>query len=464
MNLPRLILADESRPGKIPAGVIIACALKEMGYRLKLFVGGVDETVLRTLEVMCGQPVTVLDPILCDGRSNFRWLFQTAGAPDCLNLVLTNLGARWTEESAFRVPKECFLLADWLECELVPIVYSDTSSVIAVRTVTEIIKQFEQRELSLINGILFRSVLNNREYQLLDREVGRQIAAFPIGSLPKMMERDQPLLTDLVSEGAKQAVFSLRSAAIQLKGMEHQLSWPVFSALAQARMKWPNQAALEEPISDSGNVNIAVIRHPALTLGGDGTEHLLKVMGCNVVDIPLEGDIEHNVPIHGVYIPHGLGYLTLQKFFGNLYLKTMMNRGSTGSSFLLAEGGSAPLLGDRIVLPPGYAGGGEVRGFGVLPYNSAYAASTFGQPQKLVARRRKLNPLISGSQEWVWGYTSQSLQFEILDEDDVCWNIGESLEQKPIALDGWSRGRVLASRMRLEPWGSPEGFRRWLEG
>ena len=464
MNLPRLILADESRPGKIPAGVIIACALKEMGYRLKLFVGGIDETVLRTLEVMCGQSVTMLDPILCDGKANFRWLFQTAASPDCINLVLTNLGARWTEESAFRVPKECFLLAEWLECELIPIVYSDTSSVIAVRSLKEIIGQFEQRDLMRIHGVLFRSVLSNREYEMIDREAGRQLSSCLIGPLPRTMERDQPLLIDIVSDEARQAVLSLRSAAIQLKGMTHQISWPVFSALAQADMKWVPQPALEEPITDAGNVNIAVIRHPALTLGGDGTEHLLRIMGCNVVDIPLSGDIQHNVPIHGVYVPHGLGYMALQKFFGNLYLKTMINRGSTGPSFLLAEGGSSPLLGDRITLPQGYGGGGDARGFGVFPYNSGYAASTFGHPQRLVAKRRRTNPLISGTEEWVWGYASQSLQFDILDEESICWNLCESPEQKPIGVDGWTKGRVLASRMRLEPWSNPEGFRRWLEG
>lgn len=464
MILPRLIIADEHRPGKVPSGVLVATILKEMGYKLRLFTGNVDEVSLRALQILCNQPVTLLDPTLCDGRSNLRWLFQEAASPDCINLVLANLGGRWSEDSPFRIPKECLLLADWLDCEMLPVIYSDTSSTITVRTVTEILNQFEQNDIRKIHSLLFRSVLSNREYELLDREVGRQVSASSIGSVPKGMERDQPLVTDMCSDGAKQAVFSIRAASMQLKGMESQVSWATLSALAQAAPSWTPQARLCEPITDSGRVNIAVVRHPCLSLGGDGTEHLLRALGCNVVDVPLEGNITHSVPIHGVYIPHGLAYMALPKFFGNLYLKTMITRGSTGKSFLLAEGGSAPILGDRIQLPSGYSGGGEGRGFGILPFDSAYKSSTFGAPSRAVAFRKRTNPLISGSQEWVWGYASAALSLEPNGAEEPCWETRETLEGKPIGTDGWCKERILAAAMRLELWSTPETFRRWLEG
>ncbi|MDR3280846.1 MAG: hypothetical protein LBT23_10070, partial [Synergistaceae bacterium] len=67
MNLPRLIIADEQRPGKIMSGVLIAAALRNMGYKLRLFLGNVDEISLRLLQLICNQPVTLLDPTLCDG-------------------------------------------------------------------------------------------------------------------------------------------------------------------------------------------------------------------------------------------------------------------------------------------------------------------------------------------------------------------------------------------------------------
>jgi len=464
LNLPRLIIADEQRPGKIMSGVLIASALRNMGYKLRLFMGGVDEISLRLLQLICNQPVTILDPTMCDGRANLRWLFQQAASPDCLNLVLTSLGGRWTEDSPFRIPKECALLAEWLESEMVPVLFSDASSTLTARTLGEVMNSLQKNNDLTVRSVLFRSVLNDREFELVDREAGRQFTMITIGSMPRNMDRDTPLLTDLFFEDASRAVFPIKAAALQLMNMDYQVSWPVFSALANLNTNWTPQPKLCQPITDSGKVNIAVIRHETLTLGGDGTEHLLRALGCNVVEVPLDGKIVHNVPIHGVYIPHGPAYMALPKFFSNIYLKTMLARASNGNSFMLAEGGSAPVLGDKIILPPGHAGGGAGRGFGILPYDSAYQSATSGVPQKSVAFRKKLNPLISGSQEWVWGYSSPSLALEPKSPDDECWETKESPEGKQSSADGWCKGRILASSMRLEPWSAPASFRRWLEG
>jgi hypothetical protein len=191
---------------------------------------------------------------------------------------------------------------------------------------------------------------------------------------------------------------------------------------------------------------------------------LIRALGCNVIEVPLDGNIIHNVPIHGVYLPHGPAYLALPKFFSNIYLKTMLNRASNGNSFVLAEGGSAPILGDRIILPPEHMEGSAGRGFGILPYDSAYRSGTPGIPQKLVAFRRKLNPLLSGFQEWMWGYSSPNLALEPKDPGNECWEMKESPEGKASGIDGWCKGRILSSSMRLEPWSSPDSFRQWLEG
>jgi cobyrinic acid a,c-diamide synthase len=463
LNLPRLIIADEQRPGKIMSGVLLASVLKNMGYKLRLFLGNVDEISLRMLQIICNQPVTLLDPTLCDSRANLRWLFQQAASPDCLNLIITSLGGKWTEESPFRIPRECPLLAEWLECEMIPVIYSDASSTLTVRTLNEVVTALRRTESVVIRSVIFRSILNDREYELVDRETGRQFTIMPIGSLPRNMDRNVPLLTDLFFDEAQKAVFPIKSASLQLMNMEYQMNWPMFGALANLNPNWTPQPKTCEPITDSGKINIAIVRHETLTLGGDGTEHLLRALGCNVVEVPLEGRILHNVPIHGVYIPHGPAYMALPKFFSNIYLKTMLKRASNGGSFMFAEGGSSPMLGDRIILPPDH-GGGMGRGFGILPYDSEYKSSTAGAPQKTVALRRKLNPLISGSQEWVWGYSSPNLGLEAKTPDGECWEMRENLDGKQSGIDGWCKGRILSSSMRLEPWSAPASFRRWLEG
>jgi cobyrinic acid a,c-diamide synthase len=449
------------------SGVLIANALKNMGYKLRLFMGNVDEVSLRLLQLTCNQPVTLLDPTLCDGKANLRWLFQQAASPDCLNLVIMALGGRWMEDSPFRIPRECALLAEWLECEMIPVFYGDASSTLTVRTLNEVLTSLKKNHGVDVHGVLFRSVLNDREYELVDREAGRSFTVISAGSIPKNIDRDAPPMTALFFGAAKQSVFPIKSAALQLMNMDFQVNWAVFSALANLNPNWTPQARLCEPITDSGKVNIAVVRHETLTLGGDGTEHLFRALGCNVVEVPLEGDIIHNVPIHGVYIPHGIGHLVLQKFFSNIYLKTMIKRASNGNSFMMAEGGSSPILGERIVLPPvdEYGASGiDARGFGIFSYDSVYRSGQAGVLQKAVATRRKLNPLISSFQECVWGYSSSNMGIESEIAGNECWEIRETPEGKPLGTDGWCKGRILASSMRIEPWSAPASFRQWLEG
>ena len=457
---PRLILADEYRSGKVPSGVLIASALQGLGYKIKLFVGDVDEATIQCLQVICNQRVTMLDPVLCGGQANLRWLFENTASPDCVNLILVNLGGRILEDAPFKVPKECVMLSEWLDCDIVPIIYSDASSTLTARSVAEAIRQLEDGGKP-VRAVLFRSIINNREYELVDREAGRQFTTFSIGSMPSIIERDAPMLTALCGDTAHQAVLPLRSAAKQLMSMNQMINWAIFSALAQAAPNWGRQPRLSEPITDSGKVNIAVVRHPALSISGDGTEHLMRVLGCNVIDVPVEGNITHNVPIHGVYLPHGLAYMALPKFFGNIYLKTMLARGSSGSSFLFAEGGSSSILGDKIVLPEGR---GEGRGFCVLPFNSAYKMPVFGNPKKMWARSRKANPLISGSKENIFGYASDGYALTQSGAEDECWQTVDAYDSQKTALDGWCNDRILATAMRLEPWSAPETFRRWLEG
>jgi cobyrinic acid a,c-diamide synthase len=356
-------------------------------------------------------------------------------------------------------------MAEHLKCDVVPIVYSDTSSTITVRTVTEIIKQFDESGAGgeCIHSVLFRSILNYREYELVDREVGRQTSIISLGSIPRSLEREHPPIADLCSGNAAQKVFPTKSAITQIKSSGQMINWGLFSALAQTGQDWKPQARLCEQITDAGKVNIAVVRNPALMLGGDGTEHLMRALGCNVVEVPLEGDVSHNVPIHGVYVPHGLTFLVLEKFFKNLYLKTMLTRGSTGNSFLLVEGGSTPILGDRIVFPPGFDDE-EGRGFNILPYDSAYKAMSMGAPRRMTAASRKANPMITGSQEILCGYLPSNISIASPDSSDECWTLRENPRGNESGTDAWCKGRALASRMRIEPWSAPESFRRWLEG
>jgi hypothetical protein len=80
------------------------------------------------------------------------------------------------------------------------------------------------------------------------------------------------------------------------------------------------------------------------------------------------------------------------------------------------------------------------------------------------ALSRKVNPLISGPRERVWGYASDNYSLSRAGEEVECWDIADSSNIRTSAKDGWCKGRILATAMRLELWSTPETFRRWLEG
>ncbi|GHV50872.1 hypothetical protein FACS1894216_03850 [Synergistales bacterium] len=462
MLLPRLIIADEHRAGKLSSGVLIASVLKAFGYKLKPYVGNVDDTTLCALQAVCGQPVTMIDPTLCEAEANVKWLFQSTASPDCINFILVNLGHAVDADTPIRVSKECALLSKWLDCGVIPVIAADASSSITVNKTSQVVAQLEKGGGRAI-AFLFRAVLNSREFELVDREVGRRFSVSSIGFMSETAERPSPKLLDLVTSNVKSALLPIKSVSLQLKNNDQMICWPVFYALSLSAPDMARQPALAKPIDEAGKVNIAVIKNPITSLGGDGTERLMKILGCNIVDVSLDGRISQNVAIHGVYVPYGLTHIALEKLLGNRYLKALLSKAAGGMSFLLAEGPSAALFGERIKLPSGV----ELDGLGLFRFECAFSNISLGSHKKFTAKSKKANPLISGSQEWVYGYTSSTAAFNgtRVEEEtarDECWELSDSPNSKPVRRDGWAKHKMLATSMRIEPWGTPETFARWL--
>lgn len=457
MEFPRLIIADERRPGKVPPGVLIAFALKRLGYKLRIFLGSVDEVSLRALNLMNGTPTTLLDPLQCGNRENLRWLFETAASEDCLNLIIVNLGGRWSEDSPFRVSPECLLLSQWLDCMMTLIPYGDTSSMITTRAVNEIIKQIDAHDGVNVSSILFMALPNPKEYELLDMGIGRQVSWNSMGYIPKMNEREFCPIAQLCGDEGMESLLSIRSAAAQLVAMEGQINWALFGALASVAPRWIPQVPLCPSLEE--DYTIAVVKHPSLGLAGNGTELLLAKLGCKLVEIPLDDASKVAPAVNGVYLPHGLAFMCIAKFFSNVYLKTLITRAMTGQFFLLAEGGTTPILGERIRI----SRGDEIRGFGLLPYRSIYRTGTFGAPYRRIAFAGKRNPLLRGSEEYVRGYGSANLIIDTDDQDGYVWELRDHIEGKVAAYDCWCNGKALATQLRLELWSCPELLLRWLE-
>lgn len=468
MILPRLIIADERRPGYVPAGVMVAAALSASGYRVKVFAGSIDETSLREIELLTGHRVTGLDPIACENRDNLRWLFQTAAISDGINIVLADIGSRWSEDSPFLVSPECRKLYEWLECEMVPAIYGDRSSVLSVRTISEIVGQLGDKRTNdlRIHGMLFKSVVNEREFQLVDKEVGRTLTSLTVGSIPKELEPREPVITDLCGDSGRirDAVLPISDGMMALVAMREQVKWPFFMALARACEEWGRQPPTVGRI-DGRAPRIAVLRDPALMLGGDGTELLMMTLGAELVDLPLDIDCDTR-GANGVYVPHGLGYMVMTKLAGNAKVRALLTELSDGEGFMLAEGGSSPLMGELVSLPRGSVEG-TGRGAGTFPFVSIYGSPVFSSPQRMTATSRKRrNPLIDGDEEWIRGYISRSLTIAPRDDENktYCWRLSREPGMPEELSDAMARGHALVTSMRIEPWGQPAMFKRWLEG
>lgn len=464
MELTRLMIADERRPGRVPAGVLIVSLLHDVGCRLKVFIGGIDETTLRAVEIITGERATVLDPLLCGSRDNLRALFQTAADPSALNIILTDLGGRWSDDAPFVVSEECGTLCSWLECDMIPVVYSGKSSTLAVRAVSEITRQLSARGdmRGEPRGVIFKQVLSERELQLIERELGRSSGMMTIGSIPIDADPREPLVTDLCGERTQAAMRETITAAERLGDDIRAEMRARLTALARLSAHWETQAPLVGAVSRP-IPRVAILRDPALSLGGDGTELFMKSIGVDLVDIHTDPS-DAPADAAGVYIPHGLGYRAITRLAASPRARVAIKSAADDGHFLLAEGGAAPLAGELISLPRGTVEG-TGRGVGVFPFMSIYGSPVFSSPQRMTATtRRKRNPLLRTDDEHIRGYMSHSLTIApIGDEAPYCWRLSREEDAPEEFSDGIARGPAMATSMRLEPWSAPRLFKRWLE-
>ena len=121
MNIPRIALAHEKRPGKVPQSILAAAALKNLGHPLKIFCAGPDEYLSRLAGLILGEEVTILDPLSCGSARLFKTLFQRASRPDSLNIILFPLGERNGNDTFSFSPGGADICRQ-LECPMVPVI------------------------------------------------------------------------------------------------------------------------------------------------------------------------------------------------------------------------------------------------------------------------------------------------------------------------------------------------------
>ncbi|EHM09334.1 cobyrinic acid a,c-diamide synthase [Thermanaerovibrio velox DSM 12556] len=447
MDIPRLILAEEAT-GSLPVGVMLAGALKQRGYKLRLFSSYRDERVLRLVELVCSQRCHHLDAEALGTVSRLKALFEAASAEGELSLVLSPLGHRGKNDRFF--PADSTLkLMEALECPVLPILRADTSAFAAAGVLAQVMGAIPPNWAPM--G-LFLGVPNPREYQLLDREVGRRLPFLSLGYLPRDFIRDMPSVEELCSSKSPALLAGLKAAVARLQSMEHQVLWPAFGALGTMAEPWRPQ---DMPELLPSKPMVGILKHHSMSLGGGNGEALLAAMGCSVVPVPVEdGDLPQG--LDGLLIPHGPAYLGLLELRNNRSLVASIGRMFLSGKPVLADGGSAVILGREVLAPSG-----SVRGLAMFPYDGI-APGSDGELEPRVIRAVEDGPLLKKG-ETSLGLKSPWSGFLRSRETQGEWQV-EYVKGGLEGMDGWSLRKGVACSVRLELWSCYSRVRRWLGG
>jgi len=246
---------------------------------------------------------------------------------------------------------------------------------------------------------------------------------------------------------------ALYTASAQLNAIEGQIEWQVFSSLARSAHDWSAACAQFETLSQ---VRVAILRHEALSLGGNNLELLLRSLGCEIVDVSVSDEIIP-VDVHALYVPHGLGYLSLVPLSANVPLRRDMGNFVFGKG-LFAEGGGLLILGESIGLPTGR----EVKGLGLMPIKGSFAES-LGRG-KYIEVRGEADGLFLRKGETIRGYWPEGISAKKSSAAGRAeWGVWNVEDQARLSDDGFVIGRSVATQVRLEPWSAPNAFCRWLK-
>lgn len=454
MIIPRLVIADERREGTVPPGIILAAALKNAGHPLRIFCAGPDEFLVRLTTLVTGEDVTVLDPYSCGSTRVFKTLFQCASESDRLNIILAPLGKRGDDDAFILFPQGPEL-SRLLECPLLPVVFADSSATITARVLEKAVSGIAAQGDIPVPAVLFASVLNPREYQLLEIEVGRRAPLLSLGYIPKLLERNRSTLLELCLDAmADRAAFPVKAAAAQLASLPGQVDWNAFWGFARLNQEWTE---LPEPFrGKAAGLTVGVVTHSGLSLEGDNARRLFSYLGCSVRKIFLE-EAKPALDVNAVYVPHGPGFLCAEQLLGKQGAREWFSGLFKSRKVVFVNGGAAPLLGESFTLPNGK----QYEGMNLFRYRGKY-----GMPSdelKKVEISSLEGDILLNLGEKLRGYLPPYAS--VVNPGDSAkslWSVKDPGNEKEKWLSGWNLGYGIVTDLSVELWSNVEGIYRWL--
>ena len=454
MIIPRLVIADERREGAVPPGVILAAALKGAGHPLRIFCAGPDEYLVRLTTLVTGEEVTVLDPFSCGSTRVLKTLFQFASDSGRLNIVLAPLGKRGDDDGFVLFP-QAPELSRLLECPLIPVVFADSSATMIARVLEKTVSGIAAQGEIPVPAVLFASVLNPREFQLLEIEAGRRIPLLSLGYIPKLLERNRSSLLELCLDSmAERAVFPVKAAASQLASIPGQIDWNALWGFARLNQEWTE---VPEPFrGKAAGLTVGVVTHNGLELEGDNARRLFSYLGCSVRKIFLD-EANPALDVNAVYVPHGPGFLSAEKILARQGMREWFSGLFRSRKVVFVNGGAAPLLGESFELPNGK----QYEGMNLFRYRGKY-----GMPSddlKKVEVSSLEGDILLNLGEKLRGYLpSYASVINPGDAAQSLWSVKEPGNGKEKGFSGWSQGYGVVTDLCIELWSNVEGIYRWL--
>jgi cobyrinic acid a,c-diamide synthase len=452
VNLPRLIIADDIRAGMVPMSIILIYALKRSGIKVTVFTSARGEADMRLLKLLLGDRIISLDSYACGSTKNLKTLFQKAASPDALNIVLIPLGTR-QEENYIQVNPEVIDIAKTLSCGVVPIISASASPILTTNATLSALSALENAYAESVLGVIFSSVKNPREYQLLEQEYGRKTHILNLGYIPKEVERPLPSMQDLYNTAA--GIMQIKSAALQLVSASYHIEWEILDAFGQLKKQWtPSEALSFSP----KNFKIAIVGGQSLSLEGDNCRELFQLLKCGVIDYDPWQD-QFPKEAEAVYFPHSAANMYGDRLLAHEPFLQGIKQSFAANKLIFVNGASAPLFGKSFTT----ADGQKHEALGFFNFRGNYVSAKSNAGAKKIEARGSVDSFFCKHDEKMRGYALNYVNISnpgnvvppVLAYRDI-------RKDAELGVSGWVKGYCFVTDLYIELWSNVEIINRWL--
>ena len=455
MMLPRLIIADETQEGKVPASLLLIQALRNRQIPVNVFFCGRSEQDLRLMNLMSDAPVFCLDAYTMSSPRNLKTLFQRRASEEALNIVSVPLGSA-VDEKTFQVRPEGPELAKILDCGVVPVITASHAAVMTTNLVLMAMSAFDEILPGRVMGLILASLKSSRDFQLQEKELNRRSPLLTLGFMPAVSDCSMPSMRAMSADNPSLTIIPVKSAALQLGGQVRQVDWQVLDALARLCGAW---SAPEPHSYPARNMDVAVVG-PAESLEGEGNLEVFRLMGCAVYGYDHRKD-PFPISAGAIYFPHTLNEPYIEELLKDVNFRKGVLASVQSNKLILATGASALLFGEAYRTSDQR----KLEGLRIFPYsgNSTQGAHNRKHAQRRVEMRGITDSCFTGNNEKLRGCTVGG--FTIANPGNLaapCLAYREMREDVEMGLTGWVHSYCFVTDLRLDLWSAMEPLNRWL--